>query len=189
MGMTLHLHKLEFPLPYDALCQVWLKLDKWLYRGWFLNIVDAFLVCQNYLHLEKDKAFNWRNLNSFNRECGMPSYFLAFKKGLTLNLNKLEFPIRKAALCQVWLKLKCFWRKRWKCRKFTDRWKDQWTDRPTTDGQQAFRKAYSIISLRWANKRPMGHNAHLRKLFESINTWLSQCWLRGEKTHYLLYEN
>ena len=31
-GVTLHLNKLEFPLPTEALCQVWLKLDMWFPR-------------------------------------------------------------------------------------------------------------------------------------------------------------
>ena len=63
MNMTLHLHKLEFPIPYDALCQVWLKLEEWFYRGFrFLNIVDAFLVCHNYLLLERDKALQLKKL-------------------------------------------------------------------------------------------------------------------------------
>ena len=38
-----------------------------------------------------------------------------------IGLNKLESPSPKDALCQVWLKLAhWFWRRRWKCEKFTD---------------------------------------------------------------------
>ena len=44
-------------------------------------------------------------------------YFLHFKKGLTLHLNKLEFPIRKATLCQVWLKCPVFLEKKMKVSK------------------------------------------------------------------------
>ena len=37
---------------------------------------------------------------------------LPLKKDMTLHLNKLESPSPKDALCQVWLKLACwFWRK------------------------------------------------------------------------------
>ena len=61
----------------------------------FLNVVNVFLLFHNYLPLEK---------------------------GVNLHLNKLEFPLPKNALCQVWLKLaKWFWRRRRNCGKFTDR--------------------------------------------------------------------
>ena len=33
-GMALHLNNHEFPLPNDALCQVWLKLALWFWRRW-----------------------------------------------------------------------------------------------------------------------------------------------------------
>ena len=37
------------------------------------------------------------------------------------------------------------------------------------------------------NKRSMGHNAHLRKTVQiDEHQWLSQCWLREQKTHYIL---
>ena len=36
-GVILHLNKLEFPSPKDALCQVWLKLVKRFYSWRFLN--------------------------------------------------------------------------------------------------------------------------------------------------------
>ena len=43
----------------------------------------------------------------------------------------------------------------------------------------------------WKNKRPMGHIAHLRKQFKSINTYDNIITLikRRKKTHYYLYEN
>ena len=77
-GMVLHLNKLEFPLPKDALCQVWLKLAKWFRRRRFFNFVNVFSLLLNYLPLEKGGA---------------------------LHLNKLESPSPKDALCPVWLKL------------------------------------------------------------------------------------
>ena len=36
---ALHLNKLEFPSPKDALCQVWLKLAQWFWRRIFLKFV------------------------------------------------------------------------------------------------------------------------------------------------------
>ena len=32
-SMVLHLYKFESTLPKDALCQVWLKLAEWFWRG------------------------------------------------------------------------------------------------------------------------------------------------------------
>ena len=32
-GMIVHLNNLDSPLPKNALCHVWLKLDKWFLRG------------------------------------------------------------------------------------------------------------------------------------------------------------
>ena len=76
-GVVLHLSKLEFPSPKDALCLVWLKLALLFLRR-FLKFVNVFSLFRYYLPLEK---------------------------GVTLHLYKLEFPSLKNALCQVWLKL------------------------------------------------------------------------------------
>ena len=73
-GRALHLNKLESPSPKDALCQVWLKLAQWFWRGRFFNFVNVFSLFRNYLPLEKGGA---------------------------LHLNKLESPLPKDALCQV----------------------------------------------------------------------------------------
>ena len=77
-GGALHLNKPESPLPKDALCQVWLKLDQWFWRRRFFNFVNVFSLFRNYPPLEKGGA---------------------------LHLNKLESPSPKDALCQVSLKL------------------------------------------------------------------------------------
>ena len=39
-GGALHLNKVEYPSPEDALCQVWLKLVQWFWRRRFLNFVN-----------------------------------------------------------------------------------------------------------------------------------------------------
>ena len=134
--MVLHLKKLESPSPKDALCQVWLKLAQWFWTRRFLNFINVFSLFRNYLPLEK---------------------------GGTLHLNKLESPSPKDALCQVWLKLaRWFWRRRWKCEKFTDRRMDgrtyRQTDgrRTTDDGRQVIRKAHLSFQLRWAKKNQKG---------------------------------
>ena len=41
-GRAVHLNKLDFPSPKDALCQVWLKLVPWFMRRRFLNFVNVF---------------------------------------------------------------------------------------------------------------------------------------------------
>ena len=71
---------------------------------------------------------------------------IELKIELALYLNKLEFPSAKDDLCQVWLKLAMwFWRRRWKCEKFTD-WR-------TDDGRQVIRKAHLSFQLMWAKNR------------------------------------
>ena len=82
-GVALHLNKLEFPLPKNALCLVWLKSARRFWRRRFLNFVNVFSLIRNYLSLEK---------------------------GMTLHLNTLEFPSPKDAFGQVWMKLdQWFW--------------------------------------------------------------------------------
>ena len=91
-------------LTKDTLCQDWLKLAQWFWRRRFLNFVNLFLLFLNYLRLEKAEA---------------------------LHLNKLEFPLHKDALRQVWLKLvQWFWR-RWKCEKFTTKTDKFWSGKLT----------------------------------------------------------
>ena len=77
-GVALNLNKFESPLPKNALCQVWLKLAQWFRRRRFFNIFNIILHFRYYIPLEK---------------------------GVALYLNKLESPLPKNALCQVWLKL------------------------------------------------------------------------------------
>ena len=75
----------EFPSFKDALCQDWLKLAHCFWRREFLHFVNVISLFCNYLPLEKSGP---------------------------LHLNKLESPLPKDALCQVWLKLaKWFWRR------------------------------------------------------------------------------
>ena len=86
--MVLHLNKLESPSPKDALCQVWLNLVQWFWRRRYLNFVNVFLLFLNYFPLDKGGA---------------------------LQLNKLQSPSPKDALCQVWLRLaQWFWRRKMK---------------------------------------------------------------------------
>ena len=113
-GGALHLKKIEFPSPKDALCQIWLKLDQWFWRRRFFNFVNVFSLFRNYLPLEKGRA---------------------------LHLNKLKSSSPKDALCQVWLKLaEWFLRSSRKLDKFTDGRTDR-QKRQIDDGRKAIRKA------------------------------------------------
>ena len=61
-----------------------------------------------------------------------------------LYLYKCQHHWTEDALCQVWLKLtQLIWRRRWKCKMFTNRR----TDRRTDDGQQAIRKVHLSFQL------------------------------------------
>jgi hypothetical protein len=81
-GYPLRLNKLEFPLPKNDLCKVWLKFTQWFWRR-FLNDPSPFWHFCDYLLFEED---------------------------LALYLNKLESSLPKDNLYQVWLNLACwFW--------------------------------------------------------------------------------
>ena len=122
-GVALNLNKLESPSPKNALCQFWLKLAQWFWRRRFLNFVNVF---------------------------SLFGYYLPLEKGGALHLNKLESPLPKDALWQVWLKLaQWFWRRRWKCEKFTT---TTTTTTTTDNGQILIRKAHLSLWLRWTKK-------------------------------------
>ena len=77
---------------------------------------------------------------------------LLYEKWIVLHLNKLESPSSKGALCQVWLKLaQWFWRRRWKCEKFTTTITTT-TTTTTDNGQTLIRKAPLSLRLRLAKK-------------------------------------
>jgi hypothetical protein len=117
------LNKLEFPSFKDNVYQVWLNLACWFWRRRFLKIFSVFLLFCYYLPLER---------------------------GNPLHLNKLESPLPKDDLCQVWLKLaQRFWRRSRKCKSLQT---DRQTDGQTDDGQTAIRIAHLSFQLRWAKK-------------------------------------
>ena len=143
-GVALHLNKLEYPSPKDALCQVWLKLALWFLRRRFFNFVNVFSLFRNYLPLGK---------------------------GMVLHLNKLESSPLKDALCQVWLKsAQQFWRRRWKCEKFTDRQTARQTDRQTDDRQKVIRKAHLSFQHKWAQKNEIAQNCKIAGQYQTIST-------------------
>ena len=96
--------------------QIWLKLAKWFGRRRLVNFVNVFSLFHDNQPLEKSGA---------------------------LHLNKLESPSSRDTLCQVWLKLdQWFWRRRWKCEKFTD----GPTGRQTTDDRWSEKLTWAFSS-------------------------------------------
>ena len=104
-------------IPFTQGCFVW---------NWPSSGEEDFLISSMYLYYP------------------FPNY-LPLKKGGALHFNKLESRSPKDAFWQVWLKLaQWFWRRRWKCKKFTDRqtegqtyeWTDERTDRRRTTEDQ-----------------------------------------------------
>ena len=153
-GVALHLNKFKFQSPKDALCLVWLKLAQWFWRRRFFYFMNIFSLIRNYLPLEK---------------------------GGTFHLNKLESPSPKDALCQVWLKLaQWFWRRRWKCEKFTDgrtdRQTERRTDRQTTDDRWSEKLTWAFSSGELKKETQVGtffkiKRFHKSKLGELVLLW------------------
>ena len=150
-GVALHLNNLEFPSPKNALCHVSLKLDQWFWRKIFLNFINVFALFHNYLPSEKGRA---------------------------LHLNKIESPSPKNALCHDWLKLaQWFWRRRWKCEKYTNRQADRQTGRQTTDDRWSEKPTWAFSS------GELKTNKIGLSLSKRIFTWYT-CFL-SESPHFV----
>ena len=122
----------------------------------------------------------WRRriLNIFNIVLHF-CYYLPLEKGVALYLSKLESPLPKDALCQVWLKLaQWFWRRSWKCEKFTD----GQTDGQTTDNRRSEKITWALSSgeLKGEISFPKGVKERLpeRCYYIPLN--------KGEKTNFFL---
>ena len=101
----------------------------WFFRICFLKFVDVFSLFPYYFPLEKGNSPSFeQNWIPITQGCFMPSLvekaqlflrrrFLKFvnvfslfphypplEKGVAFHLNKIEFPLPKDDLCQVWLK-------------------------------------------------------------------------------------
>ena len=62
-GVANHLNKLESPSQKDVLCQVWLKLNQWFWRGRFKKVVNFILSFPKYLPFGMSETILWINLN------------------------------------------------------------------------------------------------------------------------------
>ena len=95
----------------------WKRAGPFIWKTWIPFTQGCFvpsLVEIGSVVLEKKIFYNFVNVFSLFRN------YLPLEKGGALHLNKLESPSPKDALCQVWMKLaQWFWRRRWKCEKFT----------------------------------------------------------------------
>ena len=163
-GLSLHLNKFESPSPKNALCKVWLKLERWFWSRRFLNFINVFSVFRNYLPLENGAALHlnqseftspkdtfcwvWLTLAQwFWRRW----YFL--NSSMYLRYFMIISPLPKDCLCQVWLKLaQWFWRRRWKFEKFTT---TTTTTTTTDNGQILMRKAHLSPRFWWANEKKL----------------------------------
>ena len=155
-AMVLHLYKFESTLNFVNVFSLFrnylplekckaLRLNKLEFSSSKLNPVHPRIHCVKF-------GWNWPSCSGKENLCLISSMFFRYlviifplEKGGALHLNKRESPSPKDALCQVWLKLaKWFWRRRWKCEKFTDRR----TDGQTDNGRQVIRKAHLTLRLR-----------------------------------------
>ena len=84
----------------------------WFFIWTNLNPLHPRMLCANFgwnwlSGSGEEDFFNFVNVFSLFR------YYLPLEKGGALHLNKLESPLPKDVLCQVWLKLaQWFWRRR-----------------------------------------------------------------------------
>ena len=157
-GTTFHFNKLKSPSPKDVLCQVWNWLSgsggedlfitsmyfryfeilsPWKRAGPFIctNLYTLYpmMLCTKFLR-------NWPSGSGgedfFKIILSMYfCYFLNYLhlgKYVTLHLNKLEFPLPKNALYQVWLVLaEWFWRGRRNWKVFRQKTDNRWSEKLT----------------------------------------------------------
>ena len=97
------LNKLEFPLHENALCQVWLKLDKlnWRRKSLIVTNQSPSLVEIGQVELKK-KIFNChQSITVFLLFC----YYFSLGKDMALSLNLLHPKKKLSKLCEVRLKI------------------------------------------------------------------------------------
>ena len=63
-GMLIRRRRKPIISPKFALCQVWLKLAQWFWRGTFFNLVNVFSLFHYYLPLEKSMALHLKKFES-----------------------------------------------------------------------------------------------------------------------------
>ena len=113
--MNIHLKTIESSLPKDDLCHVWLKLANFV--NVFIDIFllspfgkehEPFLITHLYpLHhkiLCAKFSLNWLSGSGEEDLQFIFAFVILLSRKRDLHLNKLESPLPKDALCQVWLK-------------------------------------------------------------------------------------
>ena len=129
------------------------------------------------------KLFIWFKYHNVNKVKKNTIIYFNYENLLVLHLKKLESPSYKDASCQVWLKLaQWFWRRRWKCEKFTT---TMTTTTTTTkdNGQFLTRKAHLSLRLSWA-KNPRQNNGNIFYQTWQINSLgidLFQFWRKPKE--------
>ena len=141
--MSLYFHFLVIISP-------WIRVGPFIWTK--LNPLHPRMLCAKF-------GWNWPSGSGEEDSFNSINVFLKFgnnlplEKGGPLHLYKLELPLLKVALCHVWLKLaRWFWRRRWKCEKFTTTTTTMTTTTTTTtDNKQILiRKPHLSLWLRWA---------------------------------------
>ena len=111
-GVALHLNKLEFPSPKDALCQVWLKLAQWFRRRRFLNFCYSVIISP----WKRAGPFFWINLNPLHprMHCATNKFWSekltwAFVSGelITVNFDRVCRVVEKCYT--VYIPMILFW--------------------------------------------------------------------------------
>ena len=118
--------------------------------------------CQDWLKLTH--SF-WRRKLKFYQVTFTLWQLSLFEKGLTLHLNKLEFPPHKDAIYQVWLKSAQWFWKRLKCEKFTDKQ----IHRQTTDDRRSEKPTWAFGSDE-LKRIPKRGKIHPPKIIQCFNT-------------------
>ena len=147
---------------YFVIISPWKRVWPFIWTN--LNPIHPRMLCANF-------GWNWLMVLKIFKVC--PCIFdillsFPFEKGVALHLNKLKPPSPKDALCQVWLKLaQWFWRRKWKCEKFTSGQGIRWTDGRTDVWQTT---EYQSFNLRWAKKKTykLSQNSQIYIVFRSL---------------------
>ena len=141
-----------------------------------LNLLHPRMLCAKF-------GWNWPSGSGEILNIILHSrYYLPLEQGVALYLNKLDSPSSKDALCQVRLKLtQWFWRRSWKCEKFTDgqmdgQTDDRWSEKLTW--------AFSLGELKIAHL-VINQSSHFQWLFLDKYIWfllevISHCMLSWE---------
>ena len=103
-GVAPYFYKLEFPLPKDVLCQIWLKLAQWFQRRRFLNVDNLFSLFHYHLPLGKSVTFHLNKSKS--PSCLHPSFTPSLVK---IGSNGLKWVWRRIQNVNIFYIIYCYY--------------------------------------------------------------------------------